>query len=74
MGGGVCHQKNKERGAWYEIECVKQDIIAKEADGEDASFERSLLRAWSKYPGWEDASVALDAIGTRKKSKSRRVK
>jgi hypothetical protein len=48
MGGEVCHQKGRERGVWYEIQCIRNDVIAKEADGEDASFERSLLRAYKR--------------------------
>jgi len=67
--GGDCHAKGKERGHWYEIECVKNDIIRKEARGEDAKFERSLLRAWGHYEGW---SAASDALGSLGKSKSRR--
>lgn len=55
MGGGICHQKGKERGSWFEVQCVKNDIIAKEADGESASYERKLLKSWGKYKGWEDA-------------------
>ena len=66
MGGGICHQKGKERGAWFEIQCVKNDILSKEAKGEDASFERSLLKSWAKYPGWEDAQNALSSLGKSK--------
>ena len=46
MGGETCHQKGRERGRWYEIKCIKEVIINKEARGEDATFERGLLRAW----------------------------
>ena len=56
MSGGICYQKGRERGPWYEIKCTKAVIVNKEGRGEDASFERELLKAWSKYPGWEDAS------------------
>ena len=66
MGGEVCHQKGKERGPWYKIQCVREDILTKEAKGEDASFQRSLLRAWSKYPGFEGAK---DAIPRRTREK-----
>jgi len=69
--GGSSHAKGKERGAWYEIDCVKNDIISKESRGEDASFERSLLKAWSNLTGYE---TARDALGSLGKSKSRRVK
>lgn len=64
--GGICKTKYKERGAWFEVECIKKDIIAKEADGEDASFERGLLKAWAKVPGWGVAQDALDSLGNRK--------
>jgi len=64
--GGSSHAKGKERGAWYEIQCVKNSIISKESRGEDASFERSLLRSWAKYPGYEVARDALASLGRRK--------
>ncbi|MBA7567485.1 hypothetical protein ES708_09197 [subsurface metagenome] len=69
MGGEICHRRGKERGPWYEIKCVRETIIDKEANGKDASFERGLLESWSKYPGWEAARTALDTLG---KSKSKR--
>ena len=72
MGGETCHQKGRERGPWYEIRCVRNDIIAKEAKGEDAKFERSLLRAWGKQKGWEDALQTPRR--TRGKSKKRGLK
>lgn len=50
----------------FQIQCVKNDIIAKEADGEDASFERGLLKSWSKYPGWESAGKVLRTLGKAK--------
>jgi len=71
MSGGDCHKKGYERGHWYEIQCVKNNIISKESRGEDASLERSLLKAWAKHPGWEAARDVLASLG---KSKSRRVK
>lgn len=52
----------KKSGAGYQIKCVKDVIIAKEAKGEDADFERKLLEAWSKYPGYESAKHALAKI------------
>jgi len=59
MGGEVCRHKGKERGPWYEIKSVMAIIISKEAKGHDASFERGLLKSWSKYPGWKDAANAI---------------
>ena len=57
--GGACHHKGRERGPWYEIKCVREVIFEKEANGEDTSFERGLLKDWKKYPGWEDAGKPL---------------
>ena len=67
----ICKIKGRERGAYFEIQCVKSDIIAKELEGEDTKFERSLLRAWGQFKGWESA---LDALASLGKSKSRGVK
>ena len=63
MNGGVCYKKNFEKGAWFQIKCVRDNIISKESRGHDASFERSLLKSWSSYPGYEDAADALKACG-----------
>jgi len=49
----------KKGGARYQIKCVKDVIIAKEAKGQDTSFERKLLEAWAKHPGYESANQAL---------------
>jgi hypothetical protein len=70
MRGAPSHRKNEEHGPWYEIQCVKNDIINKESRGENATFERELLKNWAKYPGWESAR---DALFSLTKSKSRRV-
>ena len=59
MGGEVCYRKGFEKGPWFEIQCVLDNILSKESRGEDASFERSLLRSWSKYPGYEKAKEGL---------------
>ena len=59
MGGEISHQKGKERGPWFEIQCVREIIISKEAKGEDTSFERKLLKSWGRYKGWESARKAL---------------
>jgi len=55
MGRQDCRKKYFETGNWFQIKCVREDIISKEAKGIDASFERGLLKSWAKYPGWEDA-------------------
>lgn len=59
----VCKAKGREQGAWFEIKCVKETIQGKESRSEDASFERSLLRSWAKYPGYEGAKAALASLG-----------
>jgi len=59
MGGEVCKRKGFERGPYYEIEFVKEVIIAKEAKGEDASFERDLLKSWAKHESYKGAKEAL---------------
>jgi len=55
---GSCHAKRK-RGPRYEIECVRKSIVAKEKKGQDASFERSLLKSWAGYEGYESAKRVL---------------
>lgn len=71
MSGGSSYKKHEERGAWFEIKCIKDVILSREARGEEAFFERDLLKSWSKYKGYETAQDALDSLG---KSKIRRVK
>ena len=68
MGRGNCHKKGQEQGPWYDIKCTKEVVVSKEARGKDASFERGLLKSWSKYPGWEDARMPFLTSGksTRK--------
>ena len=60
---GICYARGKEKGAWFEIKCIKDIIIAKEAKGRDASFERNLLKSWAKYEGYEGANEALASLG-----------
>jgi len=74
MGGEICFRKGYERGPYFEIKCIKEDIITKEAKGEDASFQRSLLKSWAKYPGYEGAKEALAACRSREKSNLGRVR
>jgi len=74
--GGDCHRKGYERGAWYEILCLKNNIISKESKGETDTFGRVLLKSWSHYPGFERAKQALAecdraVAGRHGKSKSR---
>jgi len=62
MGGEVCYQKGRERGPWFEIQCIQNLIASKEAKGLDATFERKLLKSWSKFPCYEEAREALTAL------------
>ena len=62
MGGEICYKKGEQRGPWYEIKCTQDVVRNKEARGEDASFERALLKSWSKYQGYEDAEKGLSAL------------
>ncbi len=58
-----CKTKGKEQGAWFEIKSVADVIKGKESRGEDATFERDLLKSWSKYEGYEGAKQALADLG-----------
>ena len=71
MGGEICYRKGFERGPWFEIQEMKNLIIAKEASGEDATRERKILKSWTKYEGYETAGEAYRTLG---KSKSGRLK
>ena len=53
---GICYRKHRERGPWFEIECMRESIKIGEALGKDKSFERELLKSWSEYPGYESAA------------------
>lgn len=64
----ACKQKSKESGHRFQINCVKNDIIRKESRGDDASYERGLLKSWGEYPGWEYATDALASLGKSKSS------
>jgi len=57
--GGECHAKGKVGSHLSQIEYVRNRIIIKERAGEDASWERNLLKEWSKYPGWEVAGEPI---------------
>ena len=61
-----------------EINSVADVIRSKEQRGEDATFERDLLKAWSKYDGYGLAKEVLGSLPQypphAPQSKSRRVK
>ena len=52
-------EENTKQGNKFQIRCIRDIIIGKESRGQDATFERDLLKAWSKYEGWESALEAL---------------
>lgn len=60
--GGIAKAKGKQRGAYYEIQVVADIIRIKEANGENTSFERELLKQWPKYPGYESAKEVLSSL------------
>jgi len=70
---GICKTKGKEKGAWFEVNSIANIIIAKEAKGQDAEFERSLLIAWAKHPDYKMAKEALSQIDRREISKKQGV-
>ena len=57
MGGKASHKNGEGKGSWFQIKCVKDIVRDKEARGEDAEFERKLLKSWSRLKGWEDARM-----------------
>lgn len=61
----VCYRKGYEVGPWYEIKTVADVIRMKEARGADTSFERGLLKAWSKEKGYESAAETLKQLGEK---------
>ena len=46
----------------FQIKSVANTIKGKESRGEDAKFERNLLKHWAKLEGYEDAKKALEAL------------
>jgi len=55
-----CKSKGSEKGAWYEIQCLANDI--KEKGVENATLEIKLLKAWSKVEGYESAREVLASL------------
>ena len=58
--------KHREKGASFEINAVADIIKIREAQGKDATFERDLLKHWSKHKGYESAKKVLDKLGGSK--------
>ena len=46
---GICYAKNRERGLWFEIKCLEENIALKERMGKDTSFEKSILKSYRQY-------------------------
>ena len=57
--GGISRRKGKEAGAIFEINAVANTIKLMEAQGKDTTFERNLLKSWSRYKGYELAKQVL---------------
>ena len=53
---------HKKQGAVYQIKTVADNIRLREALGKDASFEKNLLKSWSKVKGYEGAKQALATL------------
>ena len=47
--GGICKIKGREKGLWFEIQCLQNDIIRKTGRGEDCDFEMKILKSYKKY-------------------------
>ena len=55
--------KHREKGASFEINAVAENIKIREALGKDTTFERDLLKNWTKHKGYESAKQVLDNLG-----------
>lgn len=58
-----CYREGYERGLWYEIKCIAETIKGMESRGEDASFEKGILRAFKKCLKQRD-DLAQDSSDT----------
>lgn len=59
----VTKAKGRQSGVWYQIKSVVEAIKIKEAKGKDTTFERNLLKEWSKVEGYEVAKDCLTKLG-----------
>ena len=59
----VTKKSGREQGALYQIKTVADNIKLKESLGQDTSYERGLLRAWSHCEGYESAKQVLAKLG-----------
>ena len=60
--------KGRQTGAHYEIKTIADIIRAKEKNGHDATYEREILKAWAKYPGYESAKKALEELNKKEEN------
>lgn len=54
-----CYQKGKERGLWFEIKCIEENIATREKLGKDTSFEKPLLKSFKRH---SERDYALTSI------------
>ena len=59
MGRQDCRKEYFETGNWFQVKSVRDIAMIKEANGQDASFERYLLKKWSRLDGWRVAGKAF---------------
>lgn len=55
----ISKNEGSSRKISFEIQCVADVIKSKEAKKKDAAFERSLLKHWGNYGGYEGAKQVL---------------
>ena len=46
---GICYHRGSEKGLWYEIRCIEQDIASKKKRNVDCRFEKELLKSYKKF-------------------------
>lgn len=59
---GICYQKGKERGLWYEIKCIEDVVANKKARGDNAPFEKRLLKSYGQYSEADYSQCQLDSM------------
>ena len=43
-----CHQKGKEVGLWYEVECLERDLKSPRITAERRKFLKGLLKSYKE--------------------------
>lgn len=55
-GGGNCFRPGEERGPWFELKCIRENIDCRAAEGDPAEYERRLYLYWIKeLPSFAEA-------------------